>query len=137
MERIVSCTREYSIGHRLMDYEGKCKHLHGHNYLIKVDVEGGGLNSQGMIIDFTTLKPMIERIVGVWDHKIILRKDDPLIPLVKDLTPIIEFDQNPTAEVMAEIICKRISDGLDLNPFESRIKIVVQETRDCYATYTE
>ena len=28
---------EFCYGHRLLNYDGKCKHLHGHNGLLEID----------------------------------------------------------------------------------------------------
>ena len=31
---------EFPAGHRLMDHEGGCKDLHGHNYAVEITVAG-------------------------------------------------------------------------------------------------
>ena len=96
----------FNYGHRLMDYDGKCAHLHGHNAVVEITLESSQLDSCGMVMDFTILK----RNLGVWidqtfDHKMLLRKDDPLVAILKEQgEPIVETAQNPTAEVIAELI---------------------------------
>ena len=49
-----SVTREitFCYGHRLLRYEGKCRHLHGHNGVLEVDVDTSTLDSLGMVVDF-------------------------------------------------------------------------------------
>ena len=32
---------EFCYGHRLLDYDGICKHPHGHNAIVEVDVSTG------------------------------------------------------------------------------------------------
>lgn len=51
------------IAHQLhMQYESKCRHLHGHNYRIKVVVFADHLNKDGMVVDFTLVKTVIRRL---------------------------------------------------------------------------
>ena len=35
----VTKTVDFCYGHRLFDYDGQCRHLHGHKGLLAVDVE--------------------------------------------------------------------------------------------------
>src|SRR5206468_5297300 len=80
-----SVTREilFCYGHRLLDYEGKCRHLHGHNGTAVITLAGDRLDRRGMLVDFSDLK----RVVGGWidatlDHTMLLHKDDPVLPLL-------------------------------------------------------
>ncbi|HLA86027.1 MAG TPA: 6-carboxytetrahydropterin synthase, partial [Thermoguttaceae bacterium] len=73
-------TREinFCYGHRLLDYQGKCAHLHGHNARIQITLGASDLDAQGMVLDFTEIR----RVVQGWvdeqlDHRMILRRDDP------------------------------------------------------------
>src|SRR5256885_417980 len=62
-------TREihFCYGHRLLDYEGKCRHLHGHNGTAVIALEGDRLDRLGMVVDFSHLK----RVVGGWINETI------------------------------------------------------------------
>mgnify|MGYP003412694764 FL=1 len=42
----------FCYGHRLLDYAGKCRHLHGHNGKAVVTLETAELDRLGMVIDF-------------------------------------------------------------------------------------
>ena len=57
-------TREihFCYGHRLLDYEGKCRHLHGHNGRALITLAAAKLDTQGMVLDFSRVK----RVVGGW-----------------------------------------------------------------------
>ena len=59
----------FCAGHRLVGHEGKCRNLHGHNYVLEVFVTGREQDSIGRILDFKMLK---ERVNGWldenWDH---------------------------------------------------------------------
>ena len=97
---------DFCYGHRLLDYDGICKHPHGHNAIVEVDVRTDQLDKRNMGADFSDIK----RIVKGWidrelDHKMILRHDDPLVaPLEKLGEPIYKLESNPTVERIAKLI---------------------------------
>src|SRR5215471_3445076 len=97
---------EFCYGHRLLDYDGVCKHPHGHNAVAEIEVRTAELDSRNMVCDFSDIK----RIVKVWvdkalDHKMILRHDDPLVPALQQLgEPMYLLDSNPTVERIARLI---------------------------------
>src|SRR5436309_1142490 len=75
-------TRElhFCYGHRLLNYDGKCRHLHGHNGRAVITLEAPALDPMGMVVDFSKIK----RIVGGWidanlDHRMLLHRDDPMV----------------------------------------------------------
>ena len=44
---------EISAAHYLvLDYESKCEHLHGHNWIISVTCQAETLDRNGMVVDF-------------------------------------------------------------------------------------
>jgi 6-pyruvoyltetrahydropterin/6-carboxytetrahydropterin synthase len=59
----------FSAAHRIELHGGKCEELHGHNYVVEVIVDGGVLNSLGMVMDFTDLKGHLRDVVGGLDHR--------------------------------------------------------------------
>ena len=74
----VSKSIDFCYGHRLLDYEGKCRHLHGHNGRVEIELEGDRLDSRGMVVDFGDIKKGMKRwIDDNLDHRMILRSDDP------------------------------------------------------------
>lgn len=99
---------EVSGAHFLkLDYESKCKNLHGHNWVITVTVQNENLDKNGMVVDFTKIKEVVNR----FDHA-----------CVNDILK----DVNPTAEHMAKWICDHIPHC---------IRVSVQETEGNVATY--
>ena len=93
----VTKTIDFCYGHRLLKYEGRCRHLHGHNGRIEVDIDSGDLDGRGMVTDFSEIK----RILKTWidetlDHQMILCKDDPLVPVLKQKGELFYVvDDNP------------------------------------------
>ena len=100
---------EISSAHYLqLDYDSKCKNLHGHNWIVWVYCKSKELNRNGMIIDFSEIKSFLQKL----DHL--------------NLNAILDF--NPTAEHLALFICKNI-------PF--CYKVEIQESEGNIASYEE
>lgn len=130
-----SVTREitFCYGHRLLNYEGKCRHLHGHNGKAVITLSADSLDLLGMVMDFSRLK----RIVGAWidenlDHKMLLNRDDPLLPFLRQQgEPVFVLDVNPTAENIARLIFEITSkQGFPV------VEVKLWETDNCYAAYS-
>ena len=59
----VSVDESFSAGHALRGYKGKCENVHGHNYKVRVTLEGPELDSIGLLYDFTHLKRVIRDMI--------------------------------------------------------------------------
>lgn len=129
-------TREidFCYGHRLLNYEGKCRHLHGHNGRAVISIEGETLDDRGMVLDFSDIKKTVSNwIDDNLDHRMLLNKNDPVVPILQEMgEPLYLLDENPTAENIARLIFKQ-SKLLDVPIVEVRL----WETPRCFATYTE
>ena len=122
----------FCYGHRLMQYEGKCRVPHGHNAKVAIDLASETLDARGMVIDFTDIKRTIQGwIDSTLDHRMLLRKDDPLAKWLQEMgEPCFLMDQNPTAEAIAELIFERTAAaGFPVT------EVRVWETPDSFATY--
>jgi len=96
----------FCYGHRLMNYQGKCRHLHGHNGKVEIELSRDALDQRGMVMDFDEIKRSIQSWIDQeLDHKMLLRKDDPAIPALTQLgEPLYLLQDNPTAERIAQLI---------------------------------
>jgi 6-pyruvoyltetrahydropterin/6-carboxytetrahydropterin synthase len=119
----VSVDESFSAGHALRGYKGKCENVHGHNYKVRIVLEGPGLDSVGLLHDFTNLKRILRGIVGGVDHK-----------FLNDQAP---FDAiNPSAENLAKFFYDETSRQMDAMPGGARIaRVTVWETDTTSATY--
>ena len=97
---------DFCYGHRLMNYDGMCKHLHGHNGRIEVELASDSLDERGMVVDFTEVNESVKAWVDAnLDHKMLLRKDDPIIPILEAAgEPYYAMETNPTAEAIARLV---------------------------------
>ena len=123
----------FCYGHRLLDYDWVCKHPHGHNAMAEIEVRTDVLDSRNMVCDFSDIK----RVVKAWidreiDHKMILRRDDPLVKPLQDLNePMFLVDSNPTVEQIAKLIFLYTrGQGFHV------VRVTVWETPSSFASYT-
>ena len=119
----VSVDETFSAGHALRGYKGKCENVHGHNYKVRVTLEGPKLDSIGLLYDFTHLKRVIRNVTEAVDHK-----------YLNDLTP---FDViNPSAENLAKYFYDETTRQMNVTPEGARIaSITIWETDTTSATY--
>ena len=116
---------EFDAGHRVLRHESKCKHLHGHRYVVLLHVQCSReeMDALGRVIDFGVVKDLMGRWIDTnLDHNMILHPEDPLLEdqdldgnsicgkdFAKKLvgrTPFIMPAEmpNPTAENIAQVI---------------------------------
>ncbi|MBI4597529.1 MAG: 6-carboxytetrahydropterin synthase [Candidatus Omnitrophica bacterium] len=102
----VTKTIQFCYGHRLLNYEGKCRDLHGHNGKVEIELSSEALDRRGMVRDFTEIKRAIQGWIDRnLDHKMILCKDDPVLLLLQQQgEPVFAIEANPTAENLAKLI---------------------------------
>ena len=65
----VSVEETFAAGHALRGYKGKCENVHGHNYRVRVTVQGESLDQVGLLYDFVHLKQAIQGVIRSLDHK--------------------------------------------------------------------
>lgn len=106
MSFLVTKRLDFCYGHRLVDYDGVCRHLHGHNAMVEIDIQADVLDARNMVVDFSDVK----RLVKAWvdrelDHKMILHREDPMVAVLQAQgEPLFLLDSNPTAERLAQLI---------------------------------
>lgn len=114
-------TKEFRFegAHALTGYDGKCRHIHGHSYLLYVTVKGSPLNSDGspkngMLIDFSDLKRIVtEKIIDVYDHALILRESSPLAEeIASAYRRVLTVQFQPTCENLITHFAKLVKESL-------------------------
>lgn len=125
---------EFCYGHRLLNYAGKCRFLHGHNGKAVIVMAGEQLDHRGMVVDFTDIK----RSIATWidatlDHRMILHERDPVVNYLREQQePILTIPENPTAEALARMIFRYAREqGFPV------AEVSLWETPKSFATYRE
>jgi len=124
---------DFCYGHRLLDYDGVCRHPHGHNAVAEIEVRTETLDKRNMVVDFTDIKQRIKSwIARELAHRMILRRDDPLVEALHKLgEPMYLLESNPTVERIARLLFDISREqGLPVS------RVTVWETPSSWATYT-
>jgi len=97
----ISVVRRYRFeaAHRLAWHPGKCRRLHGHSYVLEVEV-AGPLDDRGVVIDFDEVDEVDEVVAGAGA---VLGGPDGL-----DHADLNERLPNPTAELVAVLVGERL-----------------------------
>ncbi len=140
----IRLTKEFKFeaSHALWHYDGLCKNMHGHSYILFVTVIGEPIPDenhvkQGMVMDFGDLKKIVnEEIVDVLDHSVMLNKKSYQASFkeAEDLFDRIHLlDYQPTCENMVEDFAKKISARL---PKEVKLfSVKLHETANSFAEW--
>ena len=137
---ILTTTANFDSAHFLKDYDGKCSNLHGHRWVVTIDVGSEELQSEGpyrgMVVDFGKLKDDLKEEADRLDHALIAEsgslKPETLAALEDEGFRVIDFDGRPTAENLA----RHFFDFMRMKGYQV-IKVSVYETPDNQASYTE
>ena len=126
----IRLTKEFHFetAHALWNYDGLCKNIHGHSYILFVTIIGEPINDKtnpklGMVMDFGDLKKIIsEEIIDKLDHALLLSKETPDVEELNIAQMFKRFylmDYQPTCENMiidfADRIKKRLPKEVSLH----------------------
>lgn len=113
----------FAAAHNLLNYQGDCENLHGHNWKVEVTVATDQLDKAGLGIDFKILKKHTKEIMNYLDHK-----------YLNDLDAFKGI--SPSSEHIAKFIFDRLLESL--SGFDVTVeKITVWESDNAYASYTK
>ncbi len=121
----VSVEETFAAGHALRNYHGKCENVHGHNYRVRVVIEGEQLDAAGLLVDFVELKRIMRGIIERLDHT-----------FLNDIPPFTEL--NPSAENMARYFYQEMGKGLGGGSRTNPVRVAevkIWETDTATATY--
>lgn len=116
---ILKVNTHFDAAHRLPDYNGPCRHIHGHRWVIHATYRFDHNLTQGMCYDLVHLKRELHDVVSMYDHV-----------SLNDLMAV-----TPTAENIARVIYNRLcARALPVHK-EHLWAVKVNETPDCSAAY--
>ncbi|HET9087091.1 MAG TPA: 6-carboxytetrahydropterin synthase QueD [Acidobacteriaceae bacterium] len=122
----VTVEAEFSAGHFLRNYRGKCENPHGHNYKVLITLCGRELDAAGLLLDFKQLKQVMRPVIERLDHQ-----------MINEIAPFTEV--NPSAENLAQYFYSETSNQLrEMTDGRVRVKdCTLFETDTTRATYYE
>ena len=144
MMEYIRISRKFSFeaAHALQNYDGACRHIHGHSYKLEVSLLGPvrqewGHPKDGMVMDFGDLKKLVQTLViGEWDHALLLhQKTKPALidQLRKNGEKLVLLPYQPSCENMLLDIRSRLQQHLP--PEISLRRLMLSETENSYAEW--
>lgn len=92
----------FAAAHNLINYQGDCENLHGHNWKIDVTITARELDQAGLAIDFKVLKRETNAVLDQLDHKYVNQH-----PFFTSLSPSSEN----IARFLYHELATRLNDG--------------------------
>jgi len=112
----------FAAAHNLINYQGDCENLHGHNWRVEVIVAAKELDAAGLGIDFKVLKKQTNLLLDELDHK-----------YLNDLEPFVKA--SPSSENISRYLFERLSKTLN-NENVTVEQINVWESENACASYS-
>jgi 6-pyruvoyltetrahydropterin/6-carboxytetrahydropterin synthase len=155
----VSVEKDYLLfaaGH-FITYRDLCEALHGHNYRVRVELDGT-IDENAYVLDFVMLKQIMRRLVNELDHRMLLPLQNPKLVVREEGNEVhVEFHEkskryvfpredvillpitNTTAEMLARHLTHRLIEELRAIGSHniSAITMQVEETTGQVAWYRE
>jgi len=113
----------FAAAHNLINYQGDCENLHGHNWKVEVSVTAKELNQAGLGIDFKVLKKEAGAVINEFDHKYLNEN-----PVFRDISP--------SSEHISKYLYHRISERINNDKIKVA-SITVWESENASACYYE
>lgn len=109
----------FDSAHFLSGYVGKCANLHGHRWVMEVEIAGDELQAEGekrgMLVDFGDLKSAVRELANGYDHALIYEEHTLQGATVEALLAegfhLISVPFRPTAENFARHFCETLCAG--------------------------
>ncbi|MBE9492064.1 MAG: 6-carboxytetrahydropterin synthase [Bacteroidetes bacterium] len=140
---LIRITKQFTfeMAHVLKGYDGPCRNIHGHSYVLYVTTIGEPVRDRespkrGMVLDYGDLKNIVkENIVDEFDHALVMSEDhdNKLIDELRDkFERIIIVDYQPTNENLLLDFVQRLKRKLPAD-----IKLHNLKLRETATSYSE
>lgn len=121
----ISTRQFFESAHRLSDYEEDCKRVHGHNWVVDIDIDSDKkLNKTGFLIDFKEIKKLTSKL----DHSLLVKDTEENRKYFSELPEswVVWLEFNPTCENIAKYIKEQLAEKYNIDM--SSISVKVYET---------
>lgn len=78
-------TIELQYAHRFYGFKGEAQYLHGHTGVLTIEVEDSINEGVNMVYPCNEIKKVAWEVLQNFDHALVLREDDPLLPAILDV----------------------------------------------------
>ncbi len=141
---VIRITKQFRFeaAHALWNYDGLCRNIHGHSYILYVTIIGSPVTDTshvklGMVVDFSLLKHIVnETIVAPFDHALMINAHSPHNDMIAEdrlFGKVLALAYQPTCENMiadfAQRLKKALPEGIRLHSLQ------LHETATAYAEW--
>ena len=78
-------TLDLQYAHRFYGFKGEAQYLHGHTGVLTIEVEDSVNAGVNMVFPCNEIQKTAWDVLKNFDHALILREDDPLLPAILDV----------------------------------------------------
>ena len=78
-------TFDLQYAHRFYGFQGEAQYLHGHTGVLTIEVEDSVNEGVNMVYPCNEIQKVAWDVLKNFDHALILRQDDPLLPAILDV----------------------------------------------------
>lgn len=78
-------TLQIQYAHRFYGFQGEAQYLHGHTGTLTIEVEDSINSGVNMVFPCNEIQKTAWDVLKNFDHALILREDDPLLPAILDV----------------------------------------------------
>ena len=75
-------TFDIQYAHRFYGFQGEAQYLHGHTGILTIEVEDTVDPGANFVYPCNEIKKVAGDLIRNFDHALILRQDDPLLPAI-------------------------------------------------------
>ena len=75
-------TFDLQYAHRFYGFQGEAQYLHGHTGVLTIEVEDDVTPRVNMVYPCNEIKKISWNLLQNFDHALVLREDDPLLPVI-------------------------------------------------------
>ena len=76
---------ELQYAHRFYKFQGEAQYLHGHTGVLTIEVEDAIEPGVNMVYPCNEIQKVAWNVLKNFDHALVLREDDPLLPAILDV----------------------------------------------------
>jgi len=96
----ISIKRHFDAAHFVRDYPGNCAKIHGHRWIVILNIESEQVNELGLTVDFRSMKGAVDAVIDEFDHTLLNDHE--------------QFQyENPTTENICRYLYEHLTDQVE------------------------
>lgn len=125
----------WEMGHRLPNHNGACRNVHGHSYLMTIEVEGEPEADSGMVVDFMDISAAVKPLVAELDHAFLCQNIDTELWAFLENQDMkrVQIDRPSTVENICGLFADRLRAFFSTRNNLTCFRVIIRETASSIA----